>query len=150
MLHRVGLVRTDVPEELGASFIRVTRIDEFRTLAVSRNRSTLMKEALTSSETSVLIRATRRNIPEGSILRSHRCENLKSYKVITMFSVQKYIRFVTLFKSAYSCDVIMLLLKADHLQYDSVDATGRTLLRASEDLFHQVTKLNDYPTLSAF
>jgi hypothetical protein len=40
---------------------------------------TLMMEALSSSETSVLTIATQRNIPEDSILHSHRREDLKSY-----------------------------------------------------------------------
>jgi hypothetical protein len=39
MLRRVVLVRTDVSEELSASFIRVTRIGELgTTLAVTSNR----------------------------------------------------------------------------------------------------------------
>jgi hypothetical protein len=35
MLRRVAHVRTDVPEELSAFFIRVTRIGELETLAVT-------------------------------------------------------------------------------------------------------------------
>jgi hypothetical protein len=40
MLRRVALVRTDVPEELSAYFIRVTRIGELgTTLAVTSNQA---------------------------------------------------------------------------------------------------------------
>jgi hypothetical protein len=57
MLRRVALVRTDVSEEPGASFIRVT----------------------TDVRCEEIPRATRRNNPEDTILHSHRRENLKSY-----------------------------------------------------------------------
>jgi hypothetical protein len=53
MLRRVALVRTDVSDELSASFIRVTGIDVLATtLAVTNNRRTLrrnMKCALVAS-----------------------------------------------------------------------------------------------------
>jgi hypothetical protein len=48
---------------------------------------TLMMEALDSSETSVITRATLRNIPEDGILHSHRRENLKSYIALTVWAL---------------------------------------------------------------
>jgi hypothetical protein len=65
ILRRVALVRTDVSEELSASFITVTRIGEM----------------------SILKRATRRNIPEDAILHRHRREKLKSSTTLTRILV---------------------------------------------------------------
>jgi hypothetical protein len=90
LLRRVALVRPDVSEEPGASFIRVTRIGELGiTLPVTSIVPstpilvTLMKEALCPTKTSFLTIATRRNVPEDGILHSHCRENLKSYISLT-------------------------------------------------------------------
>jgi hypothetical protein len=49
MLRRVALVRTDVLEECSASIIRVTRIGELGTSAVTSNRRTLRRSTMFES-----------------------------------------------------------------------------------------------------
>jgi hypothetical protein len=49
----------------------------------------LMMEALSSSETSVLTRATRRNISEDPIPHSHCRENLKSYMALSGWALYR-------------------------------------------------------------
>jgi hypothetical protein len=80
----VALVITDVSEEYVASIFKVGRICEIRAIKLqvavnvlpsSLSHSSLIVEAIRSSETSVLIRSTRYHIAEDDILRNHRREN---------------------------------------------------------------------------
>jgi hypothetical protein len=49
MLRHVALVRTDVSEEPSASFIRMTRIGEVGTPALTSNRRTLRRNCISIS-----------------------------------------------------------------------------------------------------
>jgi hypothetical protein len=113
----VILVRTDPSVERVASIIMVTRICELRTkLAViirlvftanvvssSPNLVILMIEAICSSETLVLWRATRHHIPEDGVLPNHRHENLKSYRFSLVIPI--YLQSVTVY--SVSCVKLM-------------------------------------------
>jgi hypothetical protein len=91
MLSRVALVRTDVSEKRSASFIRMTRIGELgTTLGATNNRRTLRRN------TSVLTRATRRDIAEDTIL-----ENGSSFRNVVFFSM-------------YGCETWSLTVREEH------------------------------------
>jgi hypothetical protein len=67
LLRRVTLVRTDVSEEPGASFIRVTKIGELgTTLAATSNRRTLRR----NTEYFVFLRSVRRLLVTANVVPS--------------------------------------------------------------------------------
>jgi hypothetical protein len=79
MLRCVILVRTDVSEERRACQLLVTANVVLRSPILV----TLMMEALSYSETSIIERDARRNIREDGILHTHRRENLRPYIALT-------------------------------------------------------------------
>jgi hypothetical protein len=75
-LRSIILVRTDVSAERRPIIIRVERFGELgKMLAITSNRRTLR-------------RYTRRNFSEDGILHCHRRENLKSYNILLLSSLQ--------------------------------------------------------------
>jgi hypothetical protein len=94
MLRRVALVRTDVSEELIASFIRVTRIGEIgTTLAVTSNRRTLRIASTKKFQDLVFLRSVRRLLVTASVVHSSPI-------------------LVTLMKEAQSSSVTLVLTRA--------------------------------------
>jgi hypothetical protein len=130
ILHHVALVRTDISEEISASFIRVTRIGELgTTLAVTSNRRTLYFFAV--CETSVHTRATQRNIPEDTILQGHRRENLKSYNGMKLPAFP----WVSVGRGMYICSRMWCLLEYVHVRFTGRHQRNFSSCVASTEVF---------------
>jgi hypothetical protein len=107
MLRRVALVRTDVSEE-PSSVCRLL-------VAVSVVPSspiivTLMKEALGSSETSVLTRATRRNIPEDAIVHLYQV-HVSPYVILVSSVTHEGCQVIHFFRHA-SYSIVLFILRS--------------------------------------
>jgi hypothetical protein len=127
ILHRVDLVRTDTSEELNTSIIRVTRIGELGTLAITGNQHNLHKSALT--------RATQCNIPKDGIFHSPPHEYLKCYICILFLNLW----LIKHFCSSWLMQYPGLLVRSSEPQYvDRVKKYNSRLMPLLESL--QFTK----------
>jgi hypothetical protein len=80
---------------------------------------TLMMEKLRFFETSVLTRATRRNIPEDVILHSHRRENLKSNIALdgwTLISTHTQLHTLTIRSTRNQLHTLIIRFTSSQLQ----------------------------------